>query len=197
MQNGPTIYFVRHGQTDWNAEWRLQGQIDIPINDKGRAQAKRNGEKLAETLDDPQAYRYVASPLSRTRETMEIVRGGLGLPANGFDFDDLLKEIHFGDWQGSTWDELREREPEAIAARFDDPWNTVSPGDGGESYAMLSDRALSWLDSVREDTVVVSHGGINRCLRGRLEGLTEEEITRLKVPQDKVMVIKGGTVDWI
>lgn len=197
MQNGTTVYFIRHGQTDWNAEWRLQGQADTPINEKGRAQARRNGDKLAETLDDPSRFHFVASPLGRTRETMEIIRGALGLTAQGYDLDDLLKEIHFGDWQGHTWDELRARHPETIEARFVDPWDTVAPGDGGESYAMLSARALTWLGGVAQDTVVVSHGGINRCLRGHFEGLDREEITRLKVPQDQIMVLRDGTVDWL
>lgn len=197
MQNNCTIYFIRHGQTDWNAEWRLQGQMDIPINDNGRAQAKRNGEKLSEILEDPKQFHYVASPLGRTRETMEIVRGALGLPVKDYDTDDLLKEIHFGDWQHRTWDELRAEVPDLIAARFADPWNTVSPGEGGESYGMLSDRALKWLAGVDRDTIVVSHGGINRCLRGHIENLTHKEIASIKVPQDQVMVIRNGTIDWV
>ena len=74
MRDGVSIYFVRHGQTDWNAEKRLQGQTDIPINARGRAQARRNGRLLAGYLADPAALDYVASPLGRTRETMEILR---------------------------------------------------------------------------------------------------------------------------
>ena len=197
MRNGITIYFVRHGQTDWNAEWRLQGQLDVPLNDKGRGQARRNGQVLSERLDEPDRFDFVASPLSRTRETMELVRGEMGLTPERYRTDDLLKEIHFGDWQGHTWDELRASAPDVIEARFSDPWNVVAPGAGGESYAMLSSRALTWLDTVEQDTVVVSHGGINRCLRGHFEGLDVNEVPHLKVPQDKVLVIANGGLDWI
>lgn len=193
----PLIYLVRHGQTDWNAEYRLQGQLDVPLNDKGRGQAKRNGETLSKLIDDASAFDFVASPLSRTSETMEIIRTAMGLDRQGYRTDDLLKEIHFGDWQNRTWDELREERPEEIAARFDDPWNYVAPGEGGESYAMLSARALAWLNTVSQDTVVVTHGGINRCVRGHLGELSEDEIPHLKVTQDKVLVIRDGKTDWV
>ncbi len=197
MRDGVTIYFVRHGQTDWNAEKRMQGQTDIPINDRGRAQARRNGRLLAEHLEDPARLDYVASPLGRARETMEIVRAELGLAAAGYRLDDRLQEIHLGRWQGSTWAELRAVSPDVVEARFADPWNAVAPGPGGESYAMLSARALAWLAEVRRDTVVASHGGVNRCLRAHVEGLETGAVPRLEVPQDRVMVIRGGTLEWI
>lgn len=191
------IYLVRHGQTNWNAEYRLQGQTDTELNDKGREQAERNGRVLATLIDDPSKFDFVASPLLRTRQTMEIVRTQMGLPPGGYRTDDLLKEIHFGTWQGKTWDELRNEYPEEAAARFADPWNTVAPGEGGESYAMLSARAIRWLEGVRLDTVVVTHGGINRCVRGHLENIDRGEIAHLKVPQNKVLVIDNGSTRWV
>ncbi len=193
----PRIYLVRHGQTDWNAEYRLQGQLDTPLNERGRAQAKRNGQVLAGLLAEPTRVDFVASPLGRARETMEIVRAELNLPPEDYRTDDRLKEIHFGDWQGKTWDELRAAMPAQIEARFADPWQTVAPGAGGESYAMLSERAHAWLAAVRRDTVAVTHGGINRCLRGRLEQLPEADIPHLKVPQDKVLLLANGSAEWI
>ena len=85
LHAGPTLYFVRHGETDWNAEGRLQGQHDIPLNDVGRAQAARCGGILRELLARdgrvPADFDYVAARWSRARETMEIVRAALGLAA--------------------------------------------------------------------------------------------------------------------
>ena len=98
----PLVYFVRHGQTDWNAEHRLQGQADIALNALGRAQATRNGRKLAELIADPADFDFVASPLGRTRETMELVRAAMGLEPHGYRTDPRLIEVHFGDWQGHT-----------------------------------------------------------------------------------------------
>ena len=69
------LYLVRHGETDWNAEGRIQGQRDVPLNARGRAQARRNGEVLRDLLGERAGtIRYLASPLGRTRETMEIIR---------------------------------------------------------------------------------------------------------------------------
>jgi len=191
----PKIYLVRHGQTDWNATLRLQGQEDTPLNDTGRGQASRNGSVLAKILSNRHEFDFVASPLGRTCETMEIVRKALGLSADGYRTDDVLKEIHFGDWQGKTWDQLRETHPQEIAARFDDPWNTVAPGKGGESFAMLSDRALGWLGSVKQDTVVVTHGGIIRCVMGHIEQTSELQIPLIDIPQDCVYLLGENRVE--
>jgi probable phosphoglycerate mutase len=193
----PKIYIVRHGQTDWNAQERLQGQVDTPLNDTGREQASRNGGVLAGMVSNPKDFDFVSSPLSRTRETMEIVRRALGLSANSYRTDDVLKEIHFSDWQGKTWDQLREANPQEIAARFDDPWNTVAPGPGGESFAMLSVRALGWLGSVERDTVVVTHGGIIRCVIGHVERTPELKIPRIHISQDRVYVVGENRVEQL
>ena len=81
------MYLVRHGQTDWNAEMRLQGQKDIPLNDFGRKQAARNGSKLSTLIGDPAQFDFVASPLGRTCETMEIILHQFGLPKDSFRKD--------------------------------------------------------------------------------------------------------------
>ena len=193
----PLIYLVRHGQTDWNAQARLQGQVDTPLNDTGRAQAARNGGILRERIADPDDFDFVASPLDRTRETMEIIREQNGLPREGYRTNPQLMEIHFGAWQGSTWDELKLKNEAEITARFDDAWNMVAPGQGGESFSMLSDRAVAWLRGVTSDTVVVTHGGVNRCVRGYLEKLPVTDIPHLDVPQDKVLVIEDGKTNWV
>ena len=96
----PLVYFVRHGQTDWNAEHRLQGQADIDTQCARPRQAERNGRKLAELIADPAGFDFVASPLGRTRETMELVRAAMGLPPQAYRTDPRLIEVHFGDWQG-------------------------------------------------------------------------------------------------
>ena len=91
---------IRHGQTDWNAIRRLQGQKDIPLNDFGRQQAVGNGKLLAQLLGEQATdFDYVASPLGRTRETMELMRGAMGLDPKAYRTDDRLIEVSFGDWE--------------------------------------------------------------------------------------------------
>ena len=93
----PTIYYIRHGETAWNAEGRLQGALDIPLNDLGRQQAAHAGNVLAELFvrdgRDKSSLPFVSSPLIRARSTMELVRGELKLPPGEYSLDDRLREI--------------------------------------------------------------------------------------------------------
>src|SRR5262245_48828367 len=119
----PLLYYIRHGETDWNAESRLQGQRDIPINANGRAQARQCGEILRDLIGrEDGRFDFVASPLGRARETMEIARATLQLDPRAYRIDERLKEISFGEWEGFTLDEVRRTSPEAIAARERDKW---------------------------------------------------------------------------
>jgi broad specificity phosphatase PhoE len=164
----PLFYFIRHGETDWNAEGRLQGQRDTPLNKVGLAQAVRCGDILRDLLAcdqrDPGGFDYVASPLSRARKTMELVRAELGLDPSGYRTDARLAELSFGRWEGFTFAELKAREPDtlALAAREHDKWAFLPPG--GESYADLLVRVSAWCATVVRDTVVVAHGGVARTL---------------------------------
>ena len=192
----PTVYFTRHGQTDWNVAYRLQGQQDIPINETGRQQAANNGRRLKELLDDPSSYRFVASPLGRTRETMNIIRRELGLPIHDYDTDDRLKEISFGLWETYTFEEREVDNADAVAAREEQKWSYAPPL--GESYERLETRVESWWRYVQEDTVVVCHGGILRVLERMLNGTEHDDAVHMEVPQDRICkwTAKDGGV-WL
>lgn len=191
----PRILFIRHGETDWNAVGRFQGQKDIPLNARGRAQAERNGRVLGAAVPDILAFDFVASPLARTCETMEILRGAIGLDPMGYRTDPMLKEISFGHWEGNTESELRALWPAQIAAREADKWDFVPPG--GESYADLSIRIEAWLNTVDRDTLVVSHGGVCRVLLRLIAGFAADVATMLNIRQDRVMVWDGAQIAWI
>ena len=160
------VYFARHGQTDWNAQRRLQGQLDIPLNELGRTQSSQCAGILRDLLQrdghDLAGFDYVSSPLGRARETMELVRTGLGLEPAGYRTDARLMEMSFGRWEGYTFEELKLREPESLAARELDRLGYVVPG--GESYRQLAARVRAWYDGVERDTVVTAHGGVCRAL---------------------------------
>ncbi len=194
---GVTICFVRHGQTDWNAERRFQGHLDIPLNDTGRAQAARNGAALARAIGDPAGCDFVSSPLSRATETMAIVRRALALDPAAYGTDPRLREINVGDYQGRLTQEVFGDRASRTAGQAEELWTFVHPGAGGESYAMLHARVTDWLEGVKRDTVVTAHGGVMRCLRRYVEGLDAETTLQMLVPQDKVLVIRAGALDWI
>jgi broad specificity phosphatase PhoE len=190
----PVIYFVRHGQTDYNAARRIQGRIDVPINALGRAQARRNGGVLRELIREAREFDFVASPLLRARQTMEIVRAAMGLEPDAYRIDARIQEIGFGAWGGMTMAEIAASDPHNYARRQAGPWNFTPPE--GESFRELNARVMSWLSSVIADTVVVAHGGVSRCLRGHFLKLAPQEIVHLDVPQDKVL-IEGGRLTWL
>jgi broad specificity phosphatase PhoE len=192
--SAPTIVFIRHGETDWNVAARLQGQRDIPINANGRAQAQRNGE-AAKAIPGVAAYDYVASPLGRSRETMEIVRAAMGLDPAAYRLDDRLREITFGDWEGFTLDELRARDAGLVATRQEDKWGFLPPG--GESYRMLSERVAAWLADLAGPTFAVSHGGVGRVLFGLLIGVDSQALVSMDFHQDRVLILKNNKAEWI
>jgi broad specificity phosphatase PhoE len=193
----PLVYFVRHGQTDWNLEHRLQGQADIDLNATGRAQAARNGRKLGELIADTREFDFVASPMRRTRETMELLRAAMDLPPLEYRMDPRLIEVHFGDWQGHTLAELERLSPGTTAARALDKWNFVPPGERGESYEMLSRRVLPWFEELSRPTVCVTHGGIFRVLFKMAGKKPMKEAAALDIAQDRVLRFEDGKLEWL
>ena len=186
----PTIYYIRHGETAWNAEGRLQGARDVPLNDLGRRQAAHAGQILADLFvregRDKSALSFVSSPLGRARSTMELVRGELKLPLVDYRLDDRLREIGYGEWEGSTLAEMQAADPEFFARRQAEKW-TMSP-PGGESYVGVQARVQSWYDQLREDTVAVAHGGTARALMVALGIETPLTAAELVIEQGAVYV---------
>ena len=194
----PLVYLCRHGQTDWNRERRLQGQRDIPLNETGRAQATGNGEALARLIGDAGGFDFVSSPLARARETMERVRGAMGLDPRAYRTDARLKEMSFGGWEGHTFEEMeRAAGVDLMALRERDKWNFRPPGAGAESYADLAGRVEGWLREVRAPTVAVIHGGVVRSLFRIVGGMSEDEAAHADDPQDRVLRIEGETIAWV
>jgi probable phosphoglycerate mutase len=193
----PLVYFVRHGQTQWNAEHRLQGQADTDLNALGREQATRNGGRLAEFIDNPADFDFVASPMRRTRETMERLRAAMRLDPLAYRTDPRLVEMSFGDWQGFTFLELEARLPGSTGRRRFDKWDFQPPGEGAESYQMLLERVKPWFDALDRQTVCVTHGGVMRCLFRLVEGVSKQEAARLEIPQDRVLRLQGRSLEWL
>jgi broad specificity phosphatase PhoE len=193
----PLCFFVRHGETAWNREGRLQGQADTEINGEGRLDADRNGAHLRELIADPQSFDFVASPMKRTRETMERIRAAMGLDPKAYRTDARLKELSFGDWQGFTYRELEVRDPGVSAERAADKWRFVPPGEGAESYAMLAERIAPAVLTFSCPTVCVAHGGVIRALFFLSGALPPEEAAVVDTPHDRILRIEAGRLDWV
>ncbi|MER8798046.1 histidine phosphatase family protein [Mesorhizobium sp. M0984] len=193
----PLVYIVRHGQTAWNAEARLQGQADTDLNELGREQASRNGRRLAELIDKPEDFDFVASPMRRTLETMERLRAAMKLDPHAYRTEPLLVELSFGDWQGFTFAELEANNPGSTRRRRLDKWNFQPPGEGAESYQMLLERVKPWFDALDRQTVCVTHGGVMRALFRFVLGMSEQDAVSMEVPQDRVLRLDGRRLEWL
>lgn len=187
----PTIYYVRHGKTEWNALGRFQGLQDIPLNDLGRAEAVKAGDILRRLLAregcDPLGLGFVTSPLVRARGTMELMRGALNLPPHDYSVDDRLREVGYGHWEGLTLAEMKAANPDVFAAREADKWSVAPPG--GESYASATSRLRDWYRSLRTSTVAVAHSGTARALMVVLGLQTAREAASLRIEQGAVYVL--------
>jgi probable phosphoglycerate mutase len=190
----PTIYYIRHGETEWNALGRLQGTRDIPLNALGRRQAARAGVILADLIArdgrSETSLEFVASPLVRARATMELVRDSLKLPSDQYTIDDRLREIAYGQWEGSTLPQMQEKDPALFARRQTEKWTVAPPG--GESYVAVQARVTDWYRQVTEDTVAVAHGGTARALMVALGIETPDSAADLAIEQGAVYVFAGG-----
>jgi probable phosphoglycerate mutase len=187
------IYLCRHGQTAFNREHRLQGQMESDLTALGRAQARAMGNLLHDLIvrDPPASWRIVASPLRRARDTAGIIGARLGLPV---EFDARLMELTVGAWEGRLRAELAREHPETFADR---QWFFAAPG--GETYDDVMARVGGWLaEQVAEPErrlIVVSHGIAGRLLRGAYAGLSPAEVMELDVPQDALYRLSAGQLD--
>jgi broad specificity phosphatase PhoE len=190
----PVLYYVRHGETDYNVEGRLQGRRDTELNAHGREQAAESGDLLRDLFArdnrSPSDFAYVASPLKRARETMEILRRELGLDPLVYAIDDRLMEIAYGEWEGLTLPEIDARMPGMLEERERDKWDFAPPG--GESYRSLTSRMSEWYASLKEDTVAAGHGGGVRALMALFNVLPKEEATHARIAQGVVYVFADG-----
>jgi broad specificity phosphatase PhoE len=192
----PTLYYIRHGLTDWNIEGRLQGGRDVPLNARGRLQAEESANILRELFaresrvaDD---FHYVSSPLVRASETMEIVRNALGLPADGYARDPRLVEIAFGEWEGLTYLDVMKRDKTIVDVREHRKWDFRPPG--GETYAEVAARVGAWHASLTRDTVVTAHGGTGRALVAYLDIASPDAAVHQPVEQGCVYVFAGDAM---
>jgi broad specificity phosphatase PhoE len=188
----PPIYFVRHGETEWNRLGLIQGWTDIPLNDTGHMQAKYVGRAFLAHPEVTHDCRFVVSPMVRTRQTMGHIADALSLPESHVAISPSLKELGFGVWEGKPFWELK-----ASPVYPADPETRYSwRPKGGESYEDGQERLSHWLKDVQDPTVVVSHGALGRCLIGLLTKQTIREMVGIRMHQGRFCKIYQGKAVW-
>ena len=188
----PVAYLIRHGETEWNRDKRIQGWNDSPLTETGIDQARTMAGILKREIGPAPEIEFYCSPLGRARQTAEIICHELGWDYSACRFENAIRELNTGRWDGLTFDQVREAFPEDLDRFQTDSWRNRPPG--GESYAMLARRISAWLEGIsRSATIVaVSHGIAGQVFRGMYQGLSEDETTRLEQPQDVVYLLEEG-----
>ncbi len=189
------ILLVRHGETEWNVQRRIQGRLDSPLTERGVAQAHAVG-RLVGKLPDVASVRIVASPLGRALRTAEIIGEHLA-PGPGLIIDDRLSEISVGSWDGLTYRDVEIRSPGIFDGQGRHEWYFRSPD--GDTYEAFAGRVGEWLSEVTEIhlLVAVTHGIVSRVLRGLYAKLPRATALTLAVPQDKIFRLSGGVIEEI
>lgn len=186
------IILLRHGETFWNREGRIQGHTESELTPLGERQARAMAEVAADLArrDGREGWRLVASPIGRAMRTAQMVADATGLP---IEPDARLKEIGCGEWEGRLRADIAHIHPEVFATR---EWFFGAPG--GETFEGVTARAADWLASLPVEperrVIAVSHGVWGRLLRGAYAGLGRQATLDQDVPQDAVYELRGGQI---
>jgi len=188
-----TLILVRHGESEWNRAGRIQGQINSPLTDLGINQAKAIREYLSGILLNQQLEIYT-SPLDRALQTAEIIAQGIDHPSSKIIIEERLNDFNVGEISGTFgWDKVAEIFPEQAQLRLQDPMR-FHPS-GGESGAEFEARLRSLLEDLKDDgtlKLMVSHGIVNKFIRGILKNLSGKEMVELGESQNTIYRLEEG-----
>lgn len=190
------IYLVRHGETEFNRQGRLQGRFDSSLTPKGVAQAEVIGRHLRTLVGLPEGWIIESSPLGRTVRTAEIIKAETGISSDVIT-DHRLREVSMGSWDGLCREEIEERWPGAMGPSTRLSWVDGCPD--GETLQAAIERLAEWLGSLadKRNRIVVSHGISGSLIRGIYANLPHQEMLRLPVPQDSFFELRNGGVQHI
>ena len=188
-----TLILVRHGESEWNRAGRIQGQVNSPLTDLGINQAKAIREYLSGILLNQQLEIYT-SPLDRALQTAEIIAQGIEYPSRKIIIEERLNDFNVGEISGTFgWDKVAEIFPEQAQLRLQDPMR-FHPS-GGESGAEFEARLRSLLEDLKDDgtlKLMVSHGIVNKFIRGILKNLSGKEMVELGESQNTIYRLEEG-----
>ena len=184
----PELLILRHGQTEWNLAGRWQGDLDSPLTDEGRAQARAMGRLLADmgvTLD---SHHFYTSPLGRARETTALALVELG-GSHTVTEDARLREISVGRWTGLTRDDILGQTSLSRDAHFLDFYAAAPEG---ETFDQMGTRAAAFLADLTGPAVIVTHGITSRVLRTLALGWGLERLAEVPGGQGVIHRIRDG-----
>lgn len=180
------VFLIRHGESAWNSERRIQGNLDPELGPKGIRQA----ELLASTLQGRPVAAILSSPLRRALQTAEVLHRALGVPL-GTDPD--LREMGLGAWEGRTIAEIQAASGDAYARWLEDP--VAHPAPGGEDLQAFQRRVVAAVERGRRAVgvhhlVVVTHGGVVKAYLSAVLGLDIRNLFRIQVNNASVSEVR-------
>ncbi|EJE4171452.1 TPA: histidine phosphatase family protein [Vibrio parahaemolyticus] len=184
------IFVLRHGETEFNADKKLQGHCNSSLTSKGSDQARRVGTTLKQYVEN-RLFRVYSSTLGRALQTSQIVCEELNYSYENLNKEPRLKEFSLGEWEQRTIPSLEQEIPNLLAQN---DWYLQAPNC--ETYESVRERLSSWLSDVThdEDIVVVSHGLTGIVLRGLLLGMDYTQVWQQDLPQDAFFIIEDGRI---
>ncbi|TOB34907.1 histidine phosphatase family protein [Vibrio parahaemolyticus] len=184
------IFVLRHGETEFNADKKLQGHCNSSLASKGSDQARRVGTTLKQYVEN-RPFRVYSSTLGRALQTSQIVCEELNYSYENLNKEPRLKEFSLGEWEQRTIPSLEQEIPNLLAQN---DWYLQAPNC--ETYESVRERLSSWLSDVAhdEDIVVVSHGLTGIVLRGLLLGMDYTQVWQQDLPQDAFFIIEDGRI---
>jgi broad specificity phosphatase PhoE len=180
------LLLIRHGQSTWNREHRIQGQLDPPLSEQGQHQAALLGARLA----GRKFSAFYASDLSRALETADVIAQAVGLrpePARS------LREIYLGEWEGLRTEEIAERFPQAWSSWTEEPdWDLVPGGEGAAIFDARVSRALDEIMQLHQhgDVLVVTHGGVIQIALHRVVGRPPQGLFPFKIQNGSITLLE-------
>jgi broad specificity phosphatase PhoE len=177
---------IRHGQSTWNRDHRIQGQLDPPLSDEGRRQAEMVARRFAGRF----FAGFYSSDLKRAFETAEAIGAAIGRKPEP---EPLLREIFLGDWEGLRTEEIAERFPEAWASWVEEPdWDLVPGGEGGANFDARVGAALDGIfrRHSQGDVLVVTHGGVIQIALHRIVGRPPQGLFPFKIQNASISLIE-------
>lgn len=187
----PTIYLIRHGETEWNLEGRYQGQKNSPLTQKGREQARLNALKLKKEIKNFDEVKIFSSPLGRAKDSAFIICDELNIERERIIVDERIKEFDYGIFEGELKSFCQTAYAQEFNAREADKWSYKI--EGGDSYEIVTKRLKLWLDEVKDEPVIImiAHEMINRALRGLYLNLEHNKTLKLRQPNDLLLLLQG------
>ncbi|HCL00994.1 MAG TPA: phosphoglycerate mutase [Lachnoclostridium phytofermentans] len=180
------IYFIRHGETDWNVENKIQGSNDIDLNGNGISQALALGEKV-KTLGLP-IQKIYTSPQKRARKTAKILSEAIQVDCV---VTAGLEEMNLGRWEGLTWKEVKEKDIETFNIWY--PNRNTDKTPGGESYEEVLSRSLATVQSIlkeeSQDIAIVSHGAVIKCLLCYINQLPFDQMKQFQTGNTSITIV--------